>query len=82
MNTTPAAAAWARCFPTPTERVLRIAKAPEQSFAELFAERQILYQRYAEVTIPCDGLNQDEIADRIAAELWPMRLYSASGVPL
>ena len=59
-----------------------IAKAPEQSFAELFAERQILYQRYAEVTVPCDGLNQDEIADRIAAELWPMRLYSASGVPL
>ncbi len=59
-----------------------IAKAPEQTFEELFAERQILYQRYAEITIPCDGLDQDEITGRVAAELWPLRLYSDSGVPL
>ena len=59
-----------------------IAKAPGQSFEELFAERQTLYQRYAEITIPCDGQNQEEIAERIAAELWPLRLYSDSGVPL
>ncbi len=59
-----------------------IAKAPEQSFEELFAERQVLYQHYADCTIPCDGLNQDEIAERIAGELLPNRLYSESGVPL
>lgn len=59
-----------------------IAKAPEQSFEELFAERQVLYQRYAEFTIACDGLNQDEIAERIAGELLPLRLYSECGVPL
>lgn len=46
-----------------------IAKAPSQTFAELFAERQPLYQRYADLTIPCDGLTQDQIAEQIAARL-------------
>jgi len=43
-----------------------IAKAPHQTFRELFDERQILYQRYAELTLPCDGLDQEEIAALIA----------------
>ena len=46
-----------------------IAKAPNQSFRELFAERQVLYERWAEITIPCAGLNQDAAAERITAAL-------------
>ena len=46
-----------------------IAKAPNQSFAELFAERQVLYERWAEITVDCAGLNQDAVAGRIAAAL-------------
>ena len=42
-----------------------IAKAPTQTFMELFEERQKLYEKYAEITITCDGLNQDQIADKI-----------------
>ena len=42
-----------------------IAKAPTQTFMELFEERQKLYEKYAEITITCDGLNQDQIADEI-----------------
>jgi shikimate kinase len=43
-----------------------IARAKGQSFQELFAERQLLYQRYAEVTIACDDLDQEEIAAKIS----------------
>ncbi len=46
-----------------------IAKAPGQSFAQLFAERQILYRRHAGLTIACDGLGQETIAERIALAL-------------
>lgn len=42
-----------------------IAKAPSQTFMELFEERQVLYEKYAEITIDCDALNQDEIAEKI-----------------
>ena len=42
-----------------------IAKAPTQTFMELFEERQQLYEKYAEITITCDPLNQDQIAGRI-----------------
>jgi len=39
-----------------------IAKAAHQTFQELFDERQALYKKYAELTIPCDGLDQEEVA--------------------
>ncbi|MDT8399225.1 MAG: shikimate kinase [Pseudomonadales bacterium] len=42
-----------------------IAKRPEQSFAELFAERCELYARYADLTIACDGLSQEQVCERI-----------------
>ncbi|GAB6142965.1 shikimate kinase [Desulfocicer niacini] len=42
-----------------------IAKAPSQTFMELFNERQELYEKYAEITIIGAGLNQNEIADEI-----------------
>ena len=43
-----------------------IAKAKNQSFKELFRERQILYKKYAEITIDCNVLDQEELAAQIA----------------
>ena len=43
-----------------------IAKANNQSFEELFIERQILYKKYAEITIDCNILDQEELAVQIA----------------
>jgi len=43
-----------------------IAMAPGQSFEELFAERQVLYRRWAEMTVACSGFNQEELAQKIA----------------
>lgn len=47
-----------------------IAKHVDQSFQELFQERQILYRKYAELTIDCSTLTQEEAAHRIAAMLF------------
>ena len=44
-----------------------IAKAVHQSFRELFDERQSLYKKYAEMTVHCDGLNQDEVARKVVS---------------
>lgn len=46
-----------------------IAKAKNQTFHELFDERQILYNRYADIIIPCDGLDQEEVCEAIARAL-------------
>ncbi|MBW6512626.1 MAG: shikimate kinase [Desulfuromonadaceae bacterium] len=43
-----------------------IARSATQSFRELYAERQILYRRYAQLTIDCAGLNQEAIVAKIA----------------
>ncbi|MCL2791408.1 MAG: shikimate kinase [Desulfobulbus sp.] len=42
-----------------------IAKAKDQSFQELFDERQVLYRTYAELTIACDGLDREDVAQAI-----------------
>jgi len=43
-----------------------IAKSKNQSFRELFAERRILYQKYAEITVNCNESDQEELALQIA----------------
>jgi len=43
-----------------------IAKSPDQTFRELYEERQILYKKYADITIDCNHMNQDEVAMEIA----------------
>lgn len=45
-----------------------LAKRPDQSFAELFDERNALYRKYADVTLKCDGLTPEEVCARIMAE--------------
>ncbi|MDX9833799.1 MAG: shikimate kinase [Desulfobulbus sp.] len=51
-----------------------IAKAKDQTFHELYDERQVLYRRYAELTVACDGRDQEEIAADITRSL-PARLF-------
>ncbi|MBA4373981.1 MAG: shikimate kinase [Thermodesulfovibrio sp.] len=46
-----------------------IAKQPEQSMEELFEERLVLYRKYADLTIACAGLSQEEVCMQIIAGL-------------
>lgn len=42
-----------------------IALKPGQTLGELYDERNILYRRWAEITIPCDGLIPEEVCQQI-----------------
>ena len=42
-----------------------IAKRPEQSLEALFEERLVLYRKYADITIFCAGLSQEELCTQI-----------------
>ena len=44
-----------------------LAKRPDQSFHDLFNERQELYNHYADIVIPSDDSSQEEVADLIMA---------------
>lgn len=46
-----------------------IAKRPDQSFEDLFAERTRLYHRYADITIQGDDLNQERVCEAVLAAL-------------
>lgn len=46
-----------------------LSKRSDQTFADLFSEREPLYSRFAEVTIDCTDLTQEQICDRILHEL-------------
>jgi shikimate kinase len=63
-------------FPEIRERVRDfatrgIARTPEQSFADLFEERYVLYKKYADVMIDCEGLNQEQVSEAIRGQLGP-----------
>lgn len=42
-----------------------IAKGKNQSFKDLFYERQTLYKKYADITVDCNTLDQEELAAKI-----------------
>lgn len=44
-----------------------LAKRPDQTFSELYEERRPLYERYANVTVKCKGLAQEEVSARIVS---------------
>ncbi len=46
-----------------------LAKHPDQSFADLFTERRVLYRKYADMTIAAGSLTHEEICARIIEEL-------------
>ncbi len=48
-----------------------IARAPNQSFADLFEERYVLYRKYADLTVACQGLTQEEVSETIRRKLGP-----------
>lgn len=46
-----------------------LAKRPEQSFQELFDERYNLYTRYADITVNCSQLSQEQVCQEIACKI-------------
>ncbi|MEA1934815.1 MAG: shikimate kinase [Thermodesulfobacteriota bacterium] len=46
-----------------------IAKAKNQTFKDLFEERQILYNKYAEMIINCNKFDQEQLAAQIAKSI-------------
>ncbi|MDR0478025.1 MAG: shikimate kinase [Desulfobulbaceae bacterium] len=46
-----------------------LVKRPEQTLADLYAERQPLYQRHADMMVDCAGLNPDEVVENIVRAL-------------
>jgi shikimate kinase len=47
-----------------------IAKNKGQTFEDLFRERQVLYKKYAEITINCNDIDQEELAMKIAQAIY------------
>lgn len=45
-----------------------IARAPQQTFAELYAERRPLYLHYADIVIDCNGKNQDQLVEEVICQ--------------
>jgi shikimate kinase len=50
-----------------------LAKRRDQTIDDLFAERSALYRQYADVTVDCDGLGQEEVCKRIIEGLGSLR---------
>jgi shikimate kinase len=46
-----------------------LAKRPDQSFQDLFDERLVLYEKYAEITVQSSNLTQDQVCDAIVGQL-------------
>ncbi len=46
-----------------------LAKRPDQSFADLFAERMTLYRKYSDITIENTTYSQEEVCEKIIQEL-------------
>ena len=47
-----------------------IAREPVQTFKDLFDERQVLYRKYAEITVDCNSITQEEVAEEISRLLY------------
>ena len=46
-----------------------IASQPGQSLQDLFAEREALYTKYADITVDCNDKNQEQIIQELLAKL-------------
>jgi len=56
-----------------------VVKDRNQSICQLYAERQPLYRRYADVRVDCEGLKHEEVVSRIIEELGKKGLRKAAG---
>ena len=50
-------------------RTRGIAKRPDQSFADLYDERFVLYSKYADIVIKCSTMSHEQVCERIMAEV-------------
>lgn len=48
-----------------------LAKRPDQTVEDLFEERALLYRKYADVTIDCMGIAQEEVCAKVLEALRP-----------
>lgn len=55
-----------------------VTRAPGQTLADLFAEREPLYRRYADVPVSCDGRGPEPVVRAVLAELEKL----GGGVPI
>lgn len=60
--------------PTLQSRVLDygtrgLAKAPDQTFDELYEERRPLYMKYADLVIECKNISHEAVTDQIVSQL-------------
>jgi shikimate kinase len=46
-----------------------LAKRPDQSFQDLFEERLVLYEKFADITVKSSNLTQDQVCDEILEQL-------------
>jgi shikimate kinase len=46
-----------------------LAKRPDQSFRDLFEERLVLYEKFADITVKSSNLTQDQVCDVIVSKL-------------
>ncbi|MFT5699263.1 MAG: shikimate kinase [Desulforhopalus sp.] len=46
-----------------------LAKRPDQSFHDLFDERESLYRKYADITVDSSHLTQDQVCDEITCQI-------------
>jgi shikimate kinase len=42
-----------------------LVRKPGQTLADLYAERTLLYERYADITIHCESMNQAQVLDEL-----------------
>jgi shikimate kinase len=50
-----------------------LAKRPDQTIADLFAERRILYTNYADVTVDCGDRSHEEVGAKVISALKAVR---------
>ncbi len=50
-------------------RTRGLAKRPDQDLEDLFRERLLLYAKYADITITCAGLSQEEVCARVMEDI-------------
>ncbi len=46
-----------------------LVRAPGQTLADLYAIRAPLYERYADLTVDCEGLHQEAVVRKLQQEL-------------
>ncbi len=57
-----------------------ISKSPDQTFRDLYEERQILYNKYADIIVDCNSIDQDEVAVEIT-NIYKSRLLTGKNLP-